>query len=83
MCDGILSGVFSKSLTVLREESRGQKCLPREEHLEVSLEKSQMEAGKERGVFQEQETAGAASGRVPQAPVYGWGDRGERRDQLG
>ena len=39
-----------KSLTVIREEFSGQKCLPREKGLEVSLEKSQMEAGRERGI---------------------------------
>lgn len=76
MCDGILSGVFSKSLTVLREESRGQKCLPREERLEVSLEKSQMEAEKERGVFQEQETAGAAQWASPSGPSVWLGRQG-------
>lgn len=48
-----ISGMFSKSLTVIREEFSGQKCPPREKGLEVSLEKSQMEAGRERGAFQE------------------------------
>lgn len=85
MGNSIFSEVFSKSLTVIREESSGQKCPPREEGLEVSLEKSQMETGRVREVFQEQETAGAAQRVSPSLDhfVCGWGDRGEGRDQSG
>lgn len=83
-CNDISSGVFSYALTVTREESNGKKCPPGEEGLEVSLEKSQVEARGERMAFREQGTPGAAQiGRPSGHSVRGWEDRGKGSHRLG